>query len=49
MAAIDRSVNDTIRVEWIFTRRPAGDSHSTRRSSSPVRKSSVRSWECTCP
>jgi hypothetical protein len=44
-----RWLNDTSRVDRIRTRRPAGDTQSTLRSSVPERMSSTRSWELSWP
>ena len=43
-AATARCANDTSRTEETRTVRPAGERHSTRRRSTPARKSRVRSW-----
>ena len=44
MATTARWVNDTSRVDFTRTAWPAGDTHSTVRSSVPARMSSTRSW-----
>ena len=43
IAAIERCVNETIRVDETLTRRPVGETHSASRRSTPARRSSTRS------
>ena len=49
IAAIARCVNDTSRAEDTRTAPPAGETHSARRLSTPVRKSSTLSCERSVP
>ena len=49
MAAIARSVSDTMRTEVTLTRDAAGEDQSAVRVSVPARRSRTRSWECSVP
>jgi hypothetical protein len=49
MATIDRYAKETSRVERTSTVRLAGEVHRVVRRSTPCRRSSSRSCDCTCP